>query len=170
MKLQGNVNAGTNVNGANWQVQPVTGELMKGFEEARQRHRPSESQDQRLRPLSPPPSEPSTQHSTQPTNTRRPKRTTNGRASASTTTADVLSQSNIATAATPTESQILAINDFAESQIDASFTTLEHRFSTNINAAWQKLNEYYTRTDDMSIYRLAVFLHPLLKWRWFERY
>jgi len=82
----------------------------------------------------------------------------------------VLSQSDIATAATPAESQILAINDFVESQIDASFTTLEHHFSTNINAAWQKLNEYYTRTDDTSIYRLAVFLHPLLKWRWFERY
>jgi hypothetical protein len=64
MKLQGNFNAGTNVKGAIWQVLPVIGELLKGFEEARQRHRPSESQDLRLRLLSPPPSQPSTQHST----------------------------------------------------------------------------------------------------------
>jgi len=35
MKLQGNVNADTNVKGAIWQVLPVTGELLKGFEEAR---------------------------------------------------------------------------------------------------------------------------------------
>jgi hypothetical protein len=62
------------------------------------------------------------------------------------------------------------VDDFAQSQIDANLTSLEHHFLANINAAWQKLNDYYTRTDHTPIYRLAVFLHPLWKWRWFERY
>lgn len=61
------------------------------------------------------------------------------------------------------------MDDFAQSQINADFVTLEHHFSTNINAAWQKLNDYYTRTDNTPIYRAAVFLHLRLKWRWFER-
>jgi len=67
-------------------------------------------------------------------------------------------------------SQQLEPDDFAQSQIGTSFTSLEHHFSANINAVWQKLNAYYTRTDDTPIYRAAVFLHPLLKWRWFDRY
>jgi hypothetical protein len=48
MKLQGNVrtNAVTSraIKGAIWQVLPVFGDLMKGFEEARQLHLPAESQ------------------------------------------------------------------------------------------------------------------------------
>jgi hypothetical protein len=160
MKLQGNVNAGTNAKGAIWQVLPVLGELLKGFEEARQRHRPAESQ--LARPLSPPP----TQQSARPINTRRRLRDSVGRASASTTTAAVSSESDIATPA----SQLLTTDDFAQSQIGVDFTSLEHHFTANINAAWQKLDDYYTRTDDTPIYRVAVFLHPLLKWRWFERY
>jgi hypothetical protein len=40
----------------------------------------------------------------------------------------------------------------------------------NLNAAWQKLDDYYTRTDATPIYRAAIFLHPTMKWRWFERY
>jgi hypothetical protein len=42
MKLQGNVSAGSNAKGAIWQVLPVLGDLMKGFEEARLLHRPTE--------------------------------------------------------------------------------------------------------------------------------
>jgi hypothetical protein len=81
-------------------------------------------------------------------------------------TAAVSSEGDIATSA----SQQLTADDFAQSQIGANFTSLEHHFSANINAAWQKLDDYYTQTDDTVIYRAAVFLHPLLKWRWFERY
>jgi hypothetical protein len=44
MKLQGNVTTGV-AQGAIWQVLPVFGELLKGFEEARQRHLPVESQN-----------------------------------------------------------------------------------------------------------------------------
>ena len=46
----------------------------------------------------------------------------------------------------------------------------ETHFSTNINLGWQKANVYYTKTDAVPIYRVAVLLHPRLKWRWFERY
>jgi hypothetical protein len=131
---------------------------LKGFEEARQRHRPVEA----ARPSSPL----ATQPPARPTNTRRRMRESTGRASASALTAAVSSEGDLATSA----SQQLAVDDFAQSQIGTTFTSLEYHFSANINAAWQKLDEYYARTDDTVIYRAAVFLHPLLKWRWFDRY
>jgi hypothetical protein len=141
---------------------------MKGLEEARQRHRPVESQ------LHEPPSRAlsllPTQHAVRQTNIRRRQRVPVGRGSTSTTTAAVASERDIATPTSLEASQIIAVDDFAQSQIGASFTTLEHHFSTNINAAWQKLNDYYTKTDATLIYRAAVFLHPYLKWRWFERH
>jgi hypothetical protein len=127
---------------------------MKGLEEARQRYKPTESQaSQPLRdeatslPLA-------TQASARRGITRRSKASARALAS---------------------ESPIIAatsVNDFIQSQLNAasSFTLLEHHFLANINAAWWKLNDYYTRTDDTPIYRLAVFLHLLLKWRWFERH
>jgi hypothetical protein len=70
---------------------------------------------------------------------------------------------------TPAATQI---DDFAQSQIDErfNFLTLEKHFSYNLNAAWQKLDDYYNRTDATPLYRAAVFLHPTLKWRWFERH
>jgi hypothetical protein len=63
MKLQGNVSTAT-THRAIWQVLPVSGELLKGFEEARQRHLPTESQNTQSRSepaapptLSPPPTQ-----------------------------------------------------------------------------------------------------------------
>jgi hypothetical protein len=53
------------------------------------------------------------------------------------------------------------------SQEDSLLTT-EHHFSININLAWQKLDEYYTKTDDTPLYVTAVVLHPRFKRRWFE--
>ena len=44
----------------------------------------------------------------------------------------------------------------------------ERHFSTNINAAWQKLNDYYERLDDNVVYVAAVVLHPRMKWRYFK--
>jgi hypothetical protein len=88
------------------------------------------------------------------------------KASARASTSVVTSESNITTPATPVESsQITLVGDFAQSQIDAVFTTFERHFSHNINAAWLKLNDCYTRTDATLIYRAAVVLHPSLKWR-----
>jgi hypothetical protein len=170
MKLQGNVNTGL-TKGAIWQVLPVFSELLKGFEEARQRHLPTESQTLQYPPkqdASPPVSPPTTQGPSRPTNNRRRQRAPIGKASARATAAAVASDVDIAT---PAASQIFA-DSFAQSQIDErfNFLTLEKHFSHNLNAAWQKLDAYYTRTDDTPIYRAAVFLHPKLKWRWFEKH
>lgn len=44
----------------------------------------------------------------------------------------------------------------------------EQHFSTNINAGWQKLNDYYKRLDDNVVYVAAVVLHPRMKWRYFK--
>jgi hypothetical protein len=143
----------------------VLGNLLKGFEEARQRHRPAESQNTlhprdraTLPTLSPPP----TQTPTRRGNMWRSERPPVGKASAGA----IASESEIATPATT----LVSVDDFAQSQIEGNFVTLEHHFHHNINAAWQKLNDYYTRTDDTLIYRATVFLYPRLKWRWFERY
>jgi hypothetical protein len=163
IKLQGNVSSdNTNpsaTKGAIWQVLPVFGDLMKGFEEARQRHLPVEAQIQNPtdRALStaqslPPP--------IRPTNTRRRQRVSDGKASARPLTIE----SGVTTLVTQLDG-ISALDDFAQSQIDASFNSLEHHFNHNINAVWQKLNDYYKRTDATPIYRAAVFLHPRLKWR-----
>lgn len=38
----------------------------------------------------------------------------------------------------------------------------------NVNAGWQKLDEYYKRLDDNVVYVAAVVLHPRMKWRCFK--
>jgi hypothetical protein len=48
-------------------------------------------------------------------------------------------------------------------------TTDEHHFSTNVNLGWQKLEEYYNKLDDTTIYIAAVILHPRMKFRWLEK-
>jgi hypothetical protein len=163
MKLQGNVtnnSKGGAVHGAIWQVLPVFEDLLKVFEEAKQRHLSKET----------PPSPPPTQPPARQTDIRRRQRVSTGRTSASVNTVAAAFESNIDYIVTPAASQIVDVNDFVQSQIDMDFTVLERHFSTNINAVWPKLNDYYTRTDATPIYRVAVFLHPRLKWRWFERH
>jgi len=57
----------------------------------------------------------------------------------------------------------------AETELDQpQYLTAEHHFSTNVNAGWRKLNDYYLRLDDNIIYVAAVALHPRLKWRYFK--
>ncbi len=46
---------------------------------------------------------------------------------------------------------------------------LEDHFSINIDLAWTKLNQYYTKLDNSPIYVAAVVLHPRFKWRWIEQ-
>ena len=142
------------------------GELLKGFEEARQRHLPLESTNPQTptkgtipQALSPP----STQASLRPTNNWRHQHQSVGKASAYARAAAVAAESDVATAAA---SQIDAsADDFAQSQTDESFNfpTLEKHINHNLNVAWQNLDDYYTRTDATPIYRLAVVLHPRLK-------
>jgi hypothetical protein len=51
---------------------------------------------------------------------------------------------------------------------DDELLTTEHHFSTNINLAWQKLDDYYTKTDATPLYVTAVVLHPRFKKKWFN--
>jgi hypothetical protein len=53
-----------------------------------------------------------------------------------------------------TESDDAATDGTSESQ---------KHFLTNINLAWQKLNTYFNKTDATPIYYAAVVLHPRLK-------
>ncbi|RYO79483.1 hypothetical protein DL762_008141 [Monosporascus cannonballus] len=39
----------------------------------------------------------------------------------------------------------------------------------NINLAWKKLDEYYTKVEETPIYVTALALHPAYRWLWFER-
>ncbi|RYP07091.1 hypothetical protein DL764_002723 [Monosporascus ibericus] len=41
--------------------------------------------------------------------------------------------------------------------------------AANLNLAWLKLNEYYTKLQETPIYVTALALHPAYRWRWFER-
>lgn len=51
---------------------------------------------------------------------------------------------------------------------DDELLTTEHHFSIHINLAWQKLNDYYNKTDDTPLYVTVVVLHPRYKRKWFE--
>jgi hypothetical protein len=48
--------------------------------------------------------------------------------------------------------------------------TLEYRMlCVGINLAWQKLDEYYLKTDLSPVYVAAVVLHPSHKWKWLKK-
>lgn len=51
---------------------------------------------------------------------------------------------------------------------ETTYISSEKHFSANINAGWQKLNDYYKRLDDIVVYVAAVVLHPRMKWRYFR--
>jgi hypothetical protein len=150
MKLQGNVNTtskrGVPMKGAIWQVLPVFEEILKGFEEARERHQPTSQNTSQ-----------STQSQQTPTETTQCQRNTQrGKPQARSSDSQMTE--------TP------AARSDEDITIDDGYTDQAVHFSTAINAAWQKLEYYYNKTDITLIHRAAVLLHPRMKWRWFERY
>ncbi|GAB7322858.1 hypothetical protein MBLNU13_g05416t1 [Cladosporium sp. NU13] len=169
MQLQGHINttAARNkpVKGAIWQVLPIFENIMATFEEARQQHLPAETlrsqRSQRLSTSSTAPSPLLTTPAPAPLRvTRSSQSIPITRSSAPTNT--FLSQTK----------HIVSEEQLHEPDVAKAASTNESQvhFSTNINLAWQKANQYYTKTDDSPIYRAAVVLHPRLKWRWFDRY
>jgi hypothetical protein len=98
--------------------------------------------------------------------TRRGKHTTAGRVSA----AAIDAKGGLTPVATQVNEDSTQADNFAESQIGAEYLSLEHHFTHNINAAWQKLEKYYNLSNNTPIYRATVFFHPKLKWRWFKKY
>lgn len=142
---------------------PILGDLMKGFEEARQRHLPVESQrhEKGPSPLSSPRSSPSLI-------VYRTTRSSQYPQPSSFSVSNLAHPTNIeGTTAQPDATQS---REDGDAEGNASYLAFEHHFSTNINAAWQKLDYYYNLTDETPLYRAAVFLHPRMKWRWFERH
>ncbi|KAJ3453177.1 hypothetical protein MRS44_018832 [Fusarium solani] len=62
----------------------------------------------------------------------------------------------------------LLLNTLEEyKQLAADFPDPEH-FRIGINLAWDKLDEYYQRLDETSIYYTAMALHPAYRWDWFD--
>lgn len=55
-------------------------------------------------------------------------------------------------------------------ELPDTFATSRHHLSAAINLGWIKLDQYYNRLDDNDIYIAAVLLHPVQKWRWFEKH
>lgn len=44
----------------------------------------------------------------------------------------------------------------------------DSHFKASINLGWQKLNKYYTLSDQTPAYRAAIVVHPSKKMKWFE--
>ena len=61
------------------------------------------------------------------------------------------------------------ISELGDAEDDEMLESQKH-FSTNINLGWQKMDNYFNKTDATPIYRAAVVLYPRLKWHWFEKY
>lgn len=60
--------------------------------------------------------------------------------------------------------EILEEHKASESQ----FENRDH-FRLNVNAAWAKLNDYYSKLDETPIYYVSLALHPAFRWGWFEK-
>jgi hypothetical protein len=160
MALQGNISTTLRygaVKGAIWQVLPVYEAIMTYFEHARGEHQPLESQasNQTLREASEPAFLQSIPTSINHDNTRSSQ------------------QAVIATTSNSTADDITSTPLPAQEHLDAMLLATpcgnneqEVHFSTNINLGWQKLNQYYFRSDDTPIYRAAVVLHPSMKMKW----
>jgi hypothetical protein len=41
-------------------------------------------------------------------------------------------------------------------------------FKIGVNLAWAKLDHYYNKFDETSIYYSALVFHPAYRWNWFE--
>jgi hypothetical protein len=46
---------------------------------------------------------------------------------------------------------------------DDEMLEYQKHFLTNINLGWQKMDNYFNKTDATPIYRVVVVLHPHLK-------
>lgn len=125
--------------GAIWQVLPQFEVLLTHLEEQRQRHLPIQG-----RQAAPQPSQPSQRHDRPPNDDTSQHQITRGKDGTTT-------------------------SDWQDIECETlGYIDAEQHFSTNINAGWQKLNEYYKRLDDNVVYVAAVVLHPRMKWRYFK--
>jgi len=55
-------------------------------------------------------------------------------------------------------------------KIKSDVTSISSAFYATIDAAWSKLNKYYTLTERFTIYVVAIILHPCMKLHYFQRH
>ena len=55
-------------------------------------------------------------------------------------------------------------------KIKSDATSISSAFYTTVDAAWSKLNKYYTLTERSTIYVVAIILHPCMKLHYFQRH
>jgi hypothetical protein len=145
-------------------VLPIYEEIMSAFEEARKRHPTAESQRSRAptqdnSPLSSPRSTPSP-------DTRRITRSSQA---IPITTISACRNNPSSHDNDPVAEEQSNVPQ-AEGVDISAYTDVENHFSTNVNLGWQKLDSYYKKTDETPIYRVAVVLHPRMKWHWINRH
>jgi hypothetical protein len=54
--------------------------------------------------------------------------------------------------------------------IKSNAGTITSQFSATVDAAWAKLNKYYTLTDRSPIYVVSIILHPCMKMKYYARH
>ena len=55
-------------------------------------------------------------------------------------------------------------------KIKSNATSISSVFYSTVDAAWSKLNKYYSLTDRSPIYVVSIILHPCIKMRYFQRH
>jgi hypothetical protein len=55
-------------------------------------------------------------------------------------------------------------------KIKLDVTSISSAFYATVDAAWSKLNKYYTLTERSTIYVVAIILHPCMKLHYFRRH
>jgi hypothetical protein len=55
-------------------------------------------------------------------------------------------------------------------KIKLDATSISSAFYATVDAAWSKLNKYYTLTERSTIYVVAIILHPCMKLQYFQRH
>jgi hypothetical protein len=70
--------------------------------------------------------------------------------------------------------EVLTSVDFILTHLEAAkqkiTTTDGSYFKACVNLSWQKLDQYYLKTDLNPAYIIAVFLHPQYKLGWFKKH
>jgi hypothetical protein len=51
--------------------------------------------------------------------------------------------------------------------VDEKPALFTDHYNSAVNAAFQKMKQYYTLTDDTRLYRMALALHPIARCAWF---
>src|SRR5438552_1812637 len=71
--------------------------------------------------------------------------------------------------------EVLPTIEFLLNHLERYKTIYEHEpesfhLKVNINLAWDKLNEYYSKLDHPPAYLAALALHPRYKLRWIKKH